>query len=175
MSFRLQNWLSRNLVTHIVSPAYYHQANGICERMNRTIQGRLRRYLDHGLDKETAAVQSVLQINRSFNRTISTVPMVIMQGMDRQGRQLTGRKELKQKVKAKINEAKFQTSRWWRRRKKFSADLAEEDLVLLEKTEWMRKSWGRLSHRWEGPYQVLARLSPTRCQSSRLGQILTTG
>ena len=169
MGARLQGWLTRNSVNHIVSPAYYHQANGICERMNRTIQGRIRRYLDDGMDWENALVQSVLQINRSFNRTINTVPIVLMHGVDRQGNQLTGIPELKQRVTAKVNEAKFQTSKWWKKRRKFSAALVEGDLVLLEKAEWMRQSWGKLSHRWEGPYQILSRLSPTRWAIVKLG------
>ena len=159
MSSSMQSWLHRNNVQHVISPVYYHNANGICERLHRTIQGRLRRFLEEGMSWESAVIQSVLQINRSYHRTLGTCPVTLMHSLDRQGNVVEGVELLMNKVLERNNEARFSTSRWWTRRRKFSAALQIGDSVVVEIPNWERQAKGKLDRRWEGPYEVKAKMS----------------
>ena len=159
MSSQLQEWLNAHAVSHTISPGYYHRANGICERMHRTLHGRVRRFLTDGLRWELAFEVAVREVNRSYNRTIGTCPRMLMESCDRHGNNIEGVEQLQHRVNQRVAAEKQKTDKWWRKRRKFSAALQVGDEVLLEIHDWQRRVLGKLSPRWDGPYVIKRRLS----------------
>ena len=162
-SVDFQAWAQRRGIQLRLSPSYYHQANGLAERVIQTLLHRMRRMLNGSRRGWPNVIQrATSELNRSWHSAIGTCPQALALGLSRKGELLSdsSRTELwknawsRQEIWKEKERDRFE----WKHPRR-SQPLQIGGKVLLKDSHYNTRPLRKLSPTWTGPYYLYRRLS----------------
>ena len=157
------HWLARHRVSVRWTPSYYHNGNGLAERMIQTIQERMRRMLNGSYQDWPGVIAAATDaVNTSWSSAIQTTPQTLALGLDRQGvllPELQIRKAWQRAQETMRDNKVYERHRFeWKHRRR-SRGFQIGDRVLLQDPLFRSRMLQKLSPLWTGPFVIRRRNS----------------